>query len=215
MAEGQETKSLRDSVARARARWLKRIMYDPTITSTEKCFAYAVFDHLNCVTLDSWQAPKRSAELLGKSIKTCDRAARSLEQRGRLVIRRDRNNLHRYVPVFLPDDWDKTVRADGQECPPNGDTAVHESLISIYPKASTPTAAEKTRGLKSQYDRRRRGQIELQLIARLGQEGADMLARLSALDDSIVDRLCRAHVLGFLGEADLAAARLAAAHLGV
>src|SRR4051812_449650 len=41
-------------VARAKARWLRRIMYGSVATSTEKCFAYAVADHLNCVTLDAW-----------------------------------------------------------------------------------------------------------------------------------------------------------------
>ena len=213
MSKDQETKSLRDTVTRGRARWLKRIMYDPTITSTEKCFAYIVFDHLNCVTLDSWQGPKRSAELLGKSIKTCERAPQSLERHGVLRIRRDRNNLHRFAPVFLPGDLDTGVREERQRWVPNVDAAVHESILFINGKPSTPTAGDGARGFKNEYERRCRGQIELQLIKMLGHGGADMLERLSAFDDSIVDLLCRAYALGFLGEAELAAARLAAVHM--
>ena len=38
----------------------------------------------------------------------------------------------------------------------------------------------------------------------------EVLARLAAIDDAIVDRLCRAWAKGVLGERDLAAARLAA-----
>jgi hypothetical protein len=33
------TESLRDRVNRAKARWLKRVMYDSPATSTQKCFA--------------------------------------------------------------------------------------------------------------------------------------------------------------------------------
>ena len=213
MPKGQDIKSWRDTVTRARARWLKRIVYDPTITSTEKCFAYIVFDHLNCITLDSWQSPRRSAELLGKSIKTCQRAAQSLEQRGLLVIRLDRKNLHRYTPVFLVDDLDSVVPKEDSSGCQMWTLLSMNPILSIHAKPPTPTAADGIKAPKSQYDRRCRGQIELQLIEKLGHGGADMLARLSAFDDAIVDRLCRAHVFGFLGEAELAAARLAAAQM--
>ena len=213
MPKDDDRKSLRDTVARVRARWLKRVMYEPTATPTEKCFAYIVSDHLNCVTLDSWQAPKRSAVLLGKSKKTCERAARALERRGFLVIRRDRKHLHRYAPVFSSCDLDKIVPEKGQEVLANMDTVVHESILSIQAQSPTPTEAGEGKKSINEYDRRSRGQIELRLIEMLGHGGADLLARLSALDDSIVERLCRAYVFGYLGKAELAAARLAAAHM--
>ena len=43
--------TLRTCVNRAKARWLKRVMYKSTASSTGKCFAYSVADHLNCVAL--------------------------------------------------------------------------------------------------------------------------------------------------------------------
>src|ERR1700694_1287413 len=66
---GPET--LYKRVPRAKARWLRRVMYGTVATSTEKCFAYAVADHLNCVTLDAWPGQLRLAQFLRfKSIKT-------------------------------------------------------------------------------------------------------------------------------------------------
>jgi hypothetical protein len=48
-AEGEVFgESLRTRVNRAKARWLKRVMYQTPASSTGKCFAYSVVDHLNC-----------------------------------------------------------------------------------------------------------------------------------------------------------------------
>src|SRR4029077_16909568 len=86
----QVVETLYQRVSRMRARWLKRVMYSSDASSTEKCLAYAVFDHLNCVTLDCWPAQRRLAELLGfESVKTIQRAAAGPEDKGRLVLRGD------------------------------------------------------------------------------------------------------------------------------
>src|SRR5437588_8825339 len=77
----KEGEPLFTRVARAKARWLRRVMYGTVATSTEKCFAYAVADHLNCVTLDAWPGQARLAQLLGfKSVKTIQRAAAALQK---------------------------------------------------------------------------------------------------------------------------------------
>jgi hypothetical protein len=116
------SETLYERVARARARWLRRVMYGSVATSTEKCFAYAVFEHLNCVTLDAWPGQLRLTELLGfKSAKTIQRAAGSLEDLAVLAVVRSRNN-YRYAPVFLPGDEDKIVPANGQDGAARADT---------------------------------------------------------------------------------------------
>ncbi|MEA2906615.1 MAG: hypothetical protein QOI12_4002 [Alphaproteobacteria bacterium] len=112
---GSET--LYKRVARAKARWLRRVMYGTVATSTEKCFAYAIAEHLNCVTLDAWPGQARLTQLLGfKSEKTIQRAALGLEGLTVLLIRRSRSR-YRYAPVFLPGDEDKIVSTKGQTSP--------------------------------------------------------------------------------------------------
>jgi hypothetical protein len=212
---GPEPDTLYDRVKRATARWLKRVMYETTATSTEKCFAYSVADHLNCVTLDSWPGQLRLAKELGrKSIKTAQRAAQGLERLGVLTLKRNGKKGYRYAPVFLPGDGDKNVRTGRQYCPEVRDKNVHESLLGILSTSSSPTE-EASEGIKQEqsdrpkYNRRQRGAIELALAPMLGKDGIEALARLSAFDDAIVDRLCRAHAEGMLGEREVLAARLA------
>src|SRR5262245_5857641 len=81
--------SLSDRVGRAKARWLKRVMYESPATSTQKCLAYAVSDHLNCVTLDAWPGLIGLSRRLGfQHVKTLRRAARGLEIHKFLIIRK-------------------------------------------------------------------------------------------------------------------------------
>ena len=208
--------TLRTCVNRAKARWLKRVMYELTASSTGKCFAYSVADHLNCVTLDCWAGATRFAKLLGcKCTKTPERAARELQRLGVLTIKNSGRGRYRYAPTFLPVDNDKIARARGQNCPSNRDTNVDESLLSILPKVPSSTAvASKGRNggalAASSYIRRERGAIELSLASMLGSDGINILARLSAIDDAIIDRMCLAHASGMIGDPELAAARLAA-----
>ncbi len=208
--------TLRTRVNRAKARWLKRVMYEPLVSSTGKCFAYSVVDHLNCVTLDCWVGTPRFAQLLGfKCTKTPERAARELQNFGVLTIKNCGRGRYRYAPTFLRGDEDKIVPMRGQTCPPNRDRNVDESLLSILPKISSSTEAAakgsngKTRAV-SDYSRQQRGAIEVGLASMLGSDGINILAQLAAIDDAIIDRMCMAYAAGMIGEPELAAARLAA-----
>jgi hypothetical protein len=212
-----KTHSLNNRVNRAKARWLKRVMYASAATSTQKCFAYAVADHLNCVTLDCWPAQGTLARLLrAKSVKTVQRAARGLEALGLVAIRPRSNGKagYRYAPVFLPGDEDNSGPAAGHPCPDDPDSNGGESFLEIHKKSfSTAAQAKNARqGVQSNapFAPSQRGAIEIQVAERLGGNGMDILSRLASIDDAIVDRLCRAHAGGVLGERDLAAARLAA-----
>jgi hypothetical protein len=60
------------------------------------------------------------------------------------------------------------------------------------------------------YKRQRRGAVEIKVAETLGAGGLEMLARFAAIDDAIVERLCRAYASGLLGDREIAAARLAA-----
>jgi hypothetical protein len=203
-------------VARAKARWLRRVMYASVATSTEKCFAYAVAEHLNCVTLDAWPGQLRLVQLLGfKSAKTIQRAARSLEDLAVLTVFRSRKNFYRYAPVFLPGDEDKIVPAKGQTGAVRTDTDVPESLLLIHINPSVPSKrlsdkSEEVQSGEFRYRRTERGAIEVKIAAMLGDDGIEVLARLGAIDDWLIERLCRAYAAGALGPRELIAARLAA-----
>jgi hypothetical protein len=211
------TETLSDQVNRAKARWLKRVMYESVATSTQKCFAYSIADHLNCVTMDCWAGQPRFARLLGRqSIKTVQRAAGSLARLELLKFSRcgKAKSSWRYAPVFLASDWDQFVAKGGQPCPGLGDRNVRQSFLEIQLR-SFSTAADDKRPVQGHpqrfpYKRAERGSIEVKVAEMLGQDGMKVLGVLSALDDLIVDRLCGAYVEGMLGERELAAARLAA-----
>jgi hypothetical protein len=213
--DGPRREPLFTRVARAKARWLRRVMYGSVTTSTEKCFAYAVAEHLNCVTLDAWPAQARLAQLLGfKSIKTIRRAASALEALDLLVIVCTAKHQVRYAPVFQAGDEDRGVRAAGQVRAAAKDTDVHESLLLIPINLSSPTKRTSDKRNCStgthRYRAGQRGAIEVQIAALLGEDGIDLLFKLGAIDDVIIERLCRAFAAGALGERELVAARLAA-----
>jgi hypothetical protein len=205
-----------ERVSRAKARWLRRVMYETPATSTEKCLAYAIADHLNCVTMDCWPGQTRLAKLLDlKSTKSIQRAAQGLVQHGVLTIMAFKRGTHRYSPVFLDGDEDMSFLLKGNTRPSTADRDVRESYLSIHPNISAPTeeAAETKQGgmhPKSNYRRQHRGSIEVELACLLGPNGFNVLGQLSAVDDRIVERLCRSFADGLLGERELAAARLAA-----
>ena len=119
--------TLYDRVTRAKARWLKRVMYQSAATPFQKSLAYAIADHLNCVTLDSWPAQATLSRLLGGvCTKTLQRASRRLVALGLITINRNGSRI-RYTPVFELGDEDKSVRKGGQDCAGIGDTDVRES----------------------------------------------------------------------------------------
>jgi len=205
---------LRKRVDRAKARWLKRVMYDPFLNPTTKWFAYCVADHLNCVTLDSWPSLPRVRGLMGcASVKTPRRAARNLERAGFITLRSSERQLYRFAPVFTPDDEQDTKgHGKGHSKPHGADTDVPESLLLIR---TTPPPRRGGRGrdevlAEPKYDSAKRGAIEVQLMMLLGGRGHLLLPRLAALDDLIIERLCRAHSEGAIGQAELTAARIAA-----
>jgi len=209
--------SLSDRLARIKARWLNRVMYASKATSAQKCFAYAIADHLNCVTLDSWPAQTTFARYLGcKSVKTVQRAARGLARLGLITIKPNPagKSGYRYAPVFLSEDEDKSVGKNGQPGPKKADTDVRESFLDIHSISSSTEAAGERRKIpprpRLSFNSRERGAIEIKVADMFGTNGMDILARLAKIDDAIVARLCRAFVESGLGERDLAAARLAA-----
>jgi hypothetical protein len=212
--------SLDEQVRRTKARWLRRVMYDVRPNATAKCLAYLVADRLNCVTCDCWPAQSTIATWLGvASLRTVQRAARSLQHLGYLTIkpRVDGAAGYRYAPTFSSDDMDNPARKNGQACPVDTDTAVTESSSGIHLKSSSTSSsgAKQTNsgsGREVHYRQSQRGQIELWVADLLGEDGIQVLACLASIDDAIVERLCRAYVEHSLGRRELEAARLAAQH---
>jgi hypothetical protein len=207
--------TLIDLVNRAKARWLKRAMYGSSATSTQKVLAYAISDHLNCVTLDCWPAQSTLTGLLGRrSDKTAQRAARGLRALKFITISRGTTETsgYRYAPVFVPSDWDKIGSSTRQKRAELGDTNVHQSNLGIQLKSSSTASGKANGGIRTSptFNPAARGAIELKLAQMLGPNGMDALGRLAGFDDTIVDRLCRSFSEGLIGERELIAARLAA-----
>lgn len=193
---------------REKARWLRRVMYDSTATPTQKCFAYAVSDYLNSVTLDCWPAQETLARRLGlKCTRTVQRAARGLEKLGLMTVKRNKagKSAYRYAPVLSPLD-DDFARNSEPAGPKSGDRNVKESSLGIH-ITSYSTAANVARPAFKPHER---GALEVRVARLLGPAGLEILADLAAIDDALVVRLCRALVEEVLSERDLAAARLAA-----
>jgi hypothetical protein len=215
---GSSTESLYDRITRAKHRWLKRVMFDHGTNSSQKCFAYLVVDRLNCVTLDCWPSQKLISEEFGWSIKTVQRVAIGLERRGHQRIIRTSSGSYRYAPVFLPEDEDKSVSAKGQNCPSIPDKNVNESFLGIRLNQSSSSGSEREAEKSptkaaSKYDYRRRGSYEAELTKLLGNDGFEIIDRLSEYDDAIIERLCRAYADGELTTRELTAARLAASQM--
>jgi hypothetical protein len=208
--------SLSDQVKRAKARWLSRVMQHPFVTSTQKCLAYAIANRLNCVTLDCWAAQPTLARDLGhKSIKTVARAGQGLAKHNLITLRRIKSQPGlRYSPILLPEDLDRPVPKTGHRRTKSKDTDDGESFLNIYSESSSTEGAAKegtqTSNQRPAFSPRERGAVETKLAEKFGANGFDTLARLSAIDDAIIDRLCKVFVEGALSERDIAAARLAA-----
>jgi hypothetical protein len=209
--------SLRKRVDRAKACWLKRVMYQPAVPPAQKLLAYAIANHLNCVTLDAWPRQRTLLTVLGRSsVKTVQRAANGLQDLGLIKVKRNPREAIaiRYSPTFSREEWGEIVRADGHKSPAAADTDVHQSNLSIHSKSFSTAPIESEPPNRQGFDRYTRGALEMRLANILGSAGFEILAQLARIDDSIVDRLCRALAANQLGEAELAAARLAAKQSG-
>jgi hypothetical protein len=204
--------SITDQVKRAKARWLKRVMQHPVATSTQKCLAFTIADRLNCVTLDCWASQETLARDVGyKSSKTIQRAGNGLASLNLVSLKRLK--VRRHAPVFYPEDFDKPVSKNGQRRPKTADTDVYQSFLDIHSKSSSTAADEASKSKPrsgSLLNSKKRGEIEIRLANMLGPDGLDVLTRLAAIDDAILDRLCQACADGAISDRDLAAARLAA-----
>jgi biotin operon repressor len=207
-----QNETLVDRVNRLKHRWLKRVMFDHNTSSSEKNFAYLAVDFLNCVTLDCWPSQKLIADKFGWSTKTVRRVVLGLERRGYLIARRNTHGSSRYAPVFVPEDEDISGGTPRQSCPSEPDKNVEESFLGIQINQSSPSAASRG-AAASRYEGRQRGFYEAEIAKRLGNNGFEILGRLSEFDDDVVERLCRAQADCRLGERELLAARLAADQL--
>src|SRR4029077_242306 len=120
-------KTLIDYVNQAKARWLQRVMYSSAVSSTGKVLAFAIFDHLNCITLDSWPSQATIADLIGrKASKTIQRCSADLTVHGFATVAhqlRQRSSC-RYRPEFIIEDWDKFAGSSGQKHPGDPDKNV-------------------------------------------------------------------------------------------
>jgi hypothetical protein len=208
-------KTLIDYVNQAKARWLQRVMYASLATSTQKVLAYAISDHLNCVTLDSWPAQSTLSKLLGRKCeKTISRSSSDLSERGFLTIRRGiaARSGCRYAPLLLAKDWDRFVDRTGQKYSQTADTDVPQSSLSIQLESSSGAFRIRRAGnsLKASFNLTARGAIELKLAEKLGADGLEILGLLASIDDAIVMRLCQAYVEDLIGKREVTAARLAA-----
>jgi hypothetical protein len=211
------TESLRDRVNRKKARWLARVMYNSTATSTQKCMAWSVADHLNCVTLDAWPGLLGLSRRLGfMHQRTLERAVQGLEERNFLICRQV-EGLWRFAPVFGPGDEDKIVAAAGQSCHESADKNVTESFLRNPPNQSSSSGlSEESKEVsiwRPQIRRGQRGAIEMQVAEWLGEDGFEVLSRLALIGDDVIDRLCKASVDGILTDRERDAARLAAAQV--
>jgi Helix-turn-helix domain len=212
----QIAEPLHKQVSRFRARWLNRLMYSD-VGRIEKVLGYVIYAHLNCVTLDAWPAQGTIATLMRCSIKTVQRASEALERHGWIVVARSRSrgSMHRYAPIFAPGDLDESVPDDGHPCPGVADTHVRQSSLSTRIKSS-PTGqrwSNTYRRPNSSYKPAERGRWELELASALGRDGREVLDRLDTINDTVVEKLCRAYCDGEVGECEIEAARLAAAQV--
>jgi hypothetical protein len=150
----------------------------------QKVFAFFVFDHLNCVTLDAWPSQETVAKYMCCSTKTVRRAAEGLQALSLIQIRRARplNYRPRYAPVFTPEDWDANVPADGQRRADEADNSVQESTLGIHIKQSTSTGrrAKAQIGDNGRYKPAQRGGWEIKLAEALGTNGQDIVETLSS-----------------------------------
>jgi hypothetical protein len=187
------------------------------LPASHRVLAYFMTDSLNWATMDCWPSHQTLAHWAGASTKTVQRTTSLLEENKLLAVyRRDGSNKPlRYAPVYLPETTSDTkVARTGQRCQPELDADVHESflLTQLKPILQNGLPKEETNNKPGQhhlsFSFAERGRIEPEVAGLLG--GIDVLYRLATIHDSIVTRLCEAHMKGELGRRQIKAAELAA-----
>jgi hypothetical protein len=121
--------------------------------------------------------------------------------------------LHWFSPVLLPGDEDNIVSDGGQLRPTSTDMDVHESFLSILLESDSSRLSDgrvRSGRPRSTPAWKQRGAIEIKVAEWLGPDGMDVLSRLAAIDDAVVDRLCKGYAANALTDRERAAARLAA-----
>ena len=186
-------------------------MYGCAVTPMSCCTAYVIADHLNSVSGDAWPSVERIANKLCVSTKTVRRSIRELERHGLLKVTRPtgRKRTNRYrpnLPLSAPEVRSKGDRPDipgqksGQPRPENADMDVTQSYLENLPKSYCNPATE-----KEDIPLRDQGTYELEIIRRLGADGAEILDQLGLENPKALTALCRAQKGGHLSDQDLKA----------
>lgn len=174
--------------------------------------AYAIADHLNSVSGEAWPSVARIANKLCVSTKTVRRCIRELERVGLLKVTRPtgRTRTNRYRTTFPPTVTDVRSKGDrpdipgqksGQPRPENADMDVTQSYLENLPKSYLKPATEEE-GIPL----RDQGTYEMEIIRRLGADGAEILDQLGLENPKALTALCRAQKRANLSDQELKAA---------
>jgi hypothetical protein len=202
---------------RLKLEWLRRVMMIKALPASHRVLAYFLTDSLNWATMDCWPSHETLAHWAGTSTKTVQRTTSLLEDKKLLAVyrRHGSSNPLRYAPIYLAETMsDKKIARTGQRCQPELDADVHESFLSIQLKSFLQNGLPKEDSNNKagqhhlSFSLAERGRIEPEVAGLLG--GIDVLYRLANIHDSIVTRLCEAHMRGELGQRQIRAAKLAA-----
>jgi hypothetical protein len=203
--------------ARLKEEWLKRVMMIGALPSSHRVLAYFLTDSLNWATMDCWPSHDTIAQWAGMSTKTVQRTMSILEEKKLLAVYRREGSTHplRYAPVYLTETTsDRKIARTGQRCRPELDADVHESFLPIQlkPFLQNGLPKEDSNNKAGQpelsFSLAERGRIEPEVAGLFG--GIDVLYRLATIHDTIVTRLCEAHMRGELDQRQIKAAKLAA-----
>ena len=190
---------------RNKMRWLNELCRDCAVSPMEFRIAYLIADHLNSVSGDAWPSHRRIASGLCVTTKTVQRAAKELESKGWLQVRRSkRKRTNRYRlrwPGKADAQEDNLGLNSGQFSPPIEDTDVRQSFLDNPPR----TFSTGHRGRKPYFPDR--GLYEQQITERFGPETQDLLQMLHENAPDILNSICRAQKFGTLTAEHLVAAR--------
>lgn len=194
-----------DSFARRKMRWLNKVMYDTALLSTDCRVAFVLMDFQNRATRDSWLAQQTIARKIGTSVKTVQRSVSRLEKKGFLKIQRfgreGKSNRYALELPYDDDCQDADVSSQRHGWPSASDSGVSQSYSNNLQISSLA-------GRRTKYVGRigsDRGRFELEIAARIGSEGIEILNRLAEIDDRHVAAVCEQQRNGTLTDLDIQA----------